>query len=122
MPRQRLIECRCLPAVLAVLAAALVHAPSAAAVATSPPLGSAASFGVLTPGAVSNIGPTVVTGDVGGASGLVFGFPPGVVTGTIHAGDAVAAQALAESPTRRPSRPPKPATPPSRMSAGRSAA
>jgi hypothetical protein len=58
-------------------------------------LGTAEPFAVLagTP-AVTNTGDTVVTGNLGihpGAS--VTGFPPGIVLGAIHAGDAVALQA-----------------------------
>jgi hypothetical protein len=38
---------------------------------------------------VTNTGPTVVNGDLGVSPGLaVVGFPPGTVTGTIHAGNA----------------------------------
>ncbi|HVF52277.1 MAG TPA: ice-binding family protein [Actinomycetota bacterium] len=58
-------------------------------------LGTADSFAVLAGTTVTNTGPTVVTGDLGVSPGnAVTGFPPGVVqSGTIHAGDAVAAQA-----------------------------
>jgi type VI secretion system secreted protein VgrG len=58
-------------------------------------LGTAAPFAVLagTP-AVTNSGPTAITGDVGISPGAaVTGFPPGTVTGTIHTADAVALQA-----------------------------
>jgi hypothetical protein len=59
-----------------------------------PPLGTAASFGVLAGSAVTNTGPTTVRGNVGVSPGTaVTGFPPGIVIGTIHAGDSVAAQA-----------------------------
>jgi len=56
------------------------------------PLGSACSFGILgaTP-VVSNSGATIVTGDVGiWPASSITGFPPGTITGTFHAGDAVA--------------------------------
>lgn len=59
------------------------------------PLGAACSFGILgaTP-VVSNVGPTHVTGDVGiSPAASITGFPPGTLTGTQHAGDAVAATA-----------------------------
>jgi hypothetical protein len=56
------------------------------------PLGAACSFGILaaTP-AVTNIGPTNVTGDIGiWPAASITGFPPGTFTGTEHLGDAVA--------------------------------
>ncbi len=58
-------------------------------------LGTAAPFAVLagTP-AVTNSGPTTITGDVGIHPAVaVTGFPPGTVNGTIHMADAVALQA-----------------------------
>ncbi len=58
-------------------------------------LGSAASFAVLagTP-AVTNTGPTIVTGDLGvDPFPTVAGFPAGTVSGTIHRADAIARQA-----------------------------
>lgn len=61
-------------------------------------LGSAAAFGVLGGATVTNTGPTIVTGDLGVSPGsAVTGFPPGTVTGTIHAGDPVADQAQADA-------------------------
>lgn len=59
-------------------------------------LGTAQRFAVLGASTVTNTGPSVIGGDVGVFPGTgIFGFPPGIVTppGTIHAGDAVAAQA-----------------------------
>ncbi|MCR8575950.1 ice-binding family protein [Streptomyces sp. Isolate_219] len=66
--------------------------------ATLVPLGTAATYGVLANTAVTNTGPTVVTGDLGvSPAGAVTGFnPPGTVTGTIHVNDAAAAQAQAD--------------------------
>jgi len=57
-------------------------------------LGAACSFGILgaTP-VVSNVGPTIVTGDVGIWPALsITGFPPGTVAspGVLHPGDSVA--------------------------------
>jgi hypothetical protein len=80
------------------LAALLFNAPAARAQVA---LGTASTFGVLGGSTVTNTGPTVVTGDLGVSPGSsVTGFPPGVVTGgTIHAADAVAAQAQADLTT-----------------------
>ena len=61
-------------------------------------LGSAAAFAILagTP-AITNTGPTTVTGDVGiHPAAAVTGFPPGTVIGTIHAANAVALQAKSD--------------------------
>jgi hypothetical protein len=64
-------------------------------------LGTASGFTVLGGSTVTNTGPTVVTGNVGVSPGSsVTGFPPGIVVGgTIHAADAVAAQAQSDLTT-----------------------
>ena len=63
-------------------------------------LGSAYFFGVLAGSAVTNTGPTVITGDLGVYPGTsISGFPPGIVNGTIHDADAVAQQAQADALT-----------------------
>src|SRR5439155_4368927 len=55
---------------------------------------SATTFGVLAGTMVTSAGNTTVNGDLGVSPGTaVTGFPPGIVSGTIHAGDAAAAQA-----------------------------
>jgi len=61
-------------------------------------LGSAQAFGVLGGSAVTNTGPTVIlAGNLGvWPGGAISGFGPGIVLGTIHAGDAVAQQAQAD--------------------------
>ncbi|GAA4229780.1 hypothetical protein FHR32_000060 [Streptosporangium album] len=60
-------------------------------------LGDAASFGVLAGAAVTNTDLTAITGDLGVSPGnSLTGFPPGTVSGTIHAGDAGAANAKAD--------------------------
>jgi hypothetical protein len=61
-------------------------------------LGSAGMFGVLGASTVTNIGPTVVDGDLGVYPGTsITGFPPGIVNGTIYDGDAVAMQAQSDA-------------------------
>src|SRR5207253_1460874 len=60
-------------------------------------LGSAANFAVLAGSTVTNTGNTIVTGDLGVSPGTaVTGFGPGVVNGSQHAGDPVAAQGIAD--------------------------
>jgi len=72
-------------------------------VKNAPLFGAADSFAVLAYSTVTNAnnaGGTVVTGDLGVSPGTsVTGFPPGTVTGTIHAGDAIAAQAQVDLTT-----------------------
>lgn len=64
------------------------------------PLRSASRFAVLAGSTVTNTGPTSVTGDLGVSPGTsVTGFAPGILIGTQHAGDATAAQAIADLTT-----------------------
>jgi len=60
------------------------------------PLGTAATFAILAGTSVVSTGASFVTGDVGVSPGTsVSGLPPGAVSGTIHVGDAIAADAVA---------------------------
>ncbi|MDQ3502717.1 MAG: ice-binding family protein, partial [Actinomycetota bacterium] len=84
-----------LPAVGAPAYTAAGCSPAPAAEPASSLLLSAASFSVLGgTGGVTSTGATSVSGDLGVSAGqAVVGFPPGEVSGTVHAGDATAAQA-----------------------------
>ncbi len=63
----------------------------------APDLGAASSFALFTSaGALNNLGPTIINGDVGTNTGPLTGFPPGTVNGTIHVVDAVSAQAATD--------------------------
>ncbi len=70
--------------------------------AVAPPLGAAGSFSVLAASAVTNLGPTILNGDLGispNNAGSITGFPPGVVVGIVHAADGVANQAQVDTTT-----------------------
>ena len=65
----------------------------------APVLGQADAFAVLGGSAVTNTGASVLTGDLGiwpNTASSITGFPPGVVIGTIQAGNAVALQAQSD--------------------------
>jgi hypothetical protein len=65
------------------------------------PMGTACSYGILgaTP-AITSSGPSVVNGDIGiWPSASIVGFPPATLTGTKHAGDAVAMTAQGDLTT-----------------------
>jgi hypothetical protein len=65
--------------------------------ATQVNLGTADNFAVLGGSTVTSTGSSVMNGDLGVSPGTaVTGFPPGIVNGTIHAGDATAAQAQSD--------------------------
>ena len=86
-----------------VLGGAFVYGGDTRANAAEAPvgLGTADSFAVLAGTTVTNTNASVISGDLGVSPGsAVVGFPPGTVTnGTIHAADAVAAQAQADTTT-----------------------
>jgi type VI secretion system secreted protein VgrG len=70
------------------------HAQDTRALAVNPPLGAAAPFAVLASSTVTNTGGTNVTGDVGVSPGAaIVGFPPGIITGTMHAANATSLSA-----------------------------
>ncbi len=77
---------------VAILASVGLYAPARGDI-----LGSATNFAVLGGSTVTNTGPTVLTGDLGVWPGTaITGFPPGIVNGATHAGDAVAQQAQSD--------------------------
>lgn len=64
------------------------------------PLGTACTFGSLGGSTVTSAGPTNVIGDIGVWAGTsITGFPPGTLTGTEYAGDAVAMTAQGDLTT-----------------------
>jgi hypothetical protein len=89
--------------VLAGASALALAASAPSAWAQNVNLGTASDFGVLGGSAVTNTGPSVVTGSVGVAPGsAITGFPPGSIvpgSGTTHSADAVAAQAQSDLTT-----------------------
>ncbi|MFN2463225.1 MAG: ice-binding family protein [Candidatus Dormibacteria bacterium] len=98
-------DARAFVVVTAVLSAMLAVAiPALATTGTAPGLGVATSFAVLAGSAVTNTGPSVISGDVGVSPGsAITGFsgPPNgtVINGSIHQTDATAAQAEADLTT-----------------------
>ncbi len=82
---------------LALSVLALVASGTTDARAQSPervPLGRAEAFAVLGATTVTSAGVSTLTGDLGVSPGTaVTGFPPGILNGTMHAGDGAAALA-----------------------------
>ncbi len=89
------------PVVAGVIAVATLTFGQSAVAATAPVgLGTAGSFGVLAGTTVTNTGLTVINGNLGLSPGTsVTGFPPGIVNGTQHVTDRVAAHAQADLTT-----------------------
>jgi hypothetical protein len=81
-----------------MLLAGLIAIPSPAGASVLPvALGSAEAFSVLAGTGVTSTGSTVINGDLGvSPSNSIVGFPPGVVGGTTHPGDPLAAQAQSD--------------------------
>ncbi|MFA4928449.1 MAG: ice-binding family protein [Patulibacter sp.] len=85
---------------LALVALLLTVVGAATARAATVGLGTADGFSVLGGSAVTNTGPTVLSGDLGvGPGSAITGFPPGIVGGAVHQNDAVAIQAQADLTT-----------------------
>jgi len=81
--------------ILAAIVAAVLLCQPAPGLASI--LGSAESFGVLGGSMVTNTGSTTILGNLGvSPTPAVTGFPPGLVSGTIYGGGAVAAQAQSD--------------------------
>lgn len=86
-------------ALLAVACVAASGVFSSSALAAQPPvaLGTASGFAALAGTTVTNAGFSTLNGDLGVSPGSALtGFPPGIVNGTTHAADPVAAQAQAD--------------------------
>jgi hypothetical protein len=85
-------------AILLGAASASLLYTSATSAQSGVPQGTTSTYAVLAASAVTSTGLTVLNGDLGVSPGTaITGFPPGVVTGAIHAGDPVAAQAQADA-------------------------
>jgi hypothetical protein len=90
---------------VACVVALVLLASSASAAQPRVELGTADTFAVLAGTTVTNAGFSTLNGDLGVSPGTALtGFPPGIVNGTTHAADPVAAQAQADLTTayRRP--------------------
>jgi len=87
-------------ALIAAMATLIVTQSGASAAQSPVNLGTAGKFAVLAGTTVTNTGPSHITGDLGVSPGTaVTGFPPGIIAGTQHDGDAVAFQAQSDLAT-----------------------
>jgi Ice-binding-like len=94
LKRAALPALTCAVLVACALALVVTTHTQARTMAVTPPLGTASSFAVLGGQTVTNTGPTVLNGNLGvNPGGAITGFPPGLVHGATHKGDAVALQA-----------------------------
>ena len=84
--------------VMSTVLLGVLSVPSAAYAAEAPVgLGTAGSYSVLGGTTVTNTGASTLSGDVGVSPGsAITGFPPGIVGGATHAGDAQALQAQSD--------------------------
>lgn len=74
---------------LAIVVCAFTPIALAVAVSTAAESQELDSFSVLAGSAISNTGPTTISGNVGLSPGLgpaITGFPPGLIAGTIYTG------------------------------------
>jgi Ice-binding-like/WxL domain surface cell wall-binding len=79
---------------------ALASFAGAAQAATPVQLGGAGAFAVLGGSTVTSAGVSTITGDIGVSPGTaVTGVPPGILHGSMHAGDAAAVQGHADLAT-----------------------
>jgi len=85
--------------VVSLVVAAVSFVPGRVNAATAVGLGTADSYAVLAGQGVTNTGPSTISGDLGvspAGPASVTGFPPGTVSGAIHAADAAALQAQSD--------------------------
>ncbi len=97
--RRRAVRSSALGAVVAASFLALSASVVQAAPAVG--LGTSGAYALLAGQAITNTGPSVISGNIGTNPGAaISGFPPGVITdGVIHAADAPALQAQADLTT-----------------------
>jgi len=61
--------------------------------AETPPLGVVSDFAIFTKtGAISNVGLTTITGNLGADVGAITGFPPGIINGSINSTNSITIQ------------------------------